>query len=396
MTSRKRNSTPRKSRKSTRKLRQKSKLQSIKKDITSKWEKIPPNYKKVLYFLIFNAIFFYIIQKLGKAAQIYQMHENLEKGKKQLKLEHDRENAKLNTKFDTAIENLIPSPPPKYVNLYKNQGMKLSDLNINSDMTSRSKIFELLRSRPDTSGIYVHKKVLGQGMYGRTFLSCVDSRDNCEYVLKEATDIDTTVNEIFALLDIADKMPAPHFHVAPKIFDFYAIKYPVALDFKPFDKVCIVMEKLQKCNDMEVTLWDKLKAGVSPIPFGPFAKYTKELELNVKDLAKKAESVGWLHMDLHPGNIMCRFNGDTRTFVLIDWGLSCNERDDLNNHPWREHLITVSKLNPLLPNLLKLKGVDLDDMKFEGARNWFRFNMRNLNQALVLLGQKRRKNPFWF
>ena len=128
MTSRKRNSTPRKSRKSTRKLRQKSKLQSIKKDITSKWEKIPPNYKKVLYFLIFNAIFFYIIQKLGKAAQIYQMHENLEKGKKQLKLEHDRENAKLNTKFDTAIENLIPSPPPKYVNLYKNQGMKLSDL----------------------------------------------------------------------------------------------------------------------------------------------------------------------------------------------------------------------------------------------------------------------------
>ena len=243
--------------------------------------------------------------------------------------------------------------------------------------------------RPDLSRFYVRRKVIGRGMYGWTYLTCIDSRDNCEYVVKEAdmSQLSTSVNEIFALLDIADKKP----NIVPKIYDFFYKKEVGGFFRRPLG-VCIVMEKLEKCSDMEPTLSDKVKAILSPIPFGEFANYNKELTEHVRGLAKQAESIGWRHLDLHPGNIMCTFMpSGSKAYILIDWGLSVSDNDEMITHPWRDHLVGLIQKNQQIETGLQYMGIaDPRNPQHKDVKIYYDRMFSQMNWNLGIMAQKKR------
>jgi serine/threonine protein kinase len=125
------------------------------------------------------------------------------------------------------------------------------------------------------------KELLGEGQYGKAFKVC-KGVDDCNYVLKmQKLDEDFYI-EIQALTELKDTGVVPKYYSAWTC-DGYGY---------------FVIEKLDKC------------------PKEKFNYYNKDSAKELDDVLEKIYKKGWLHVDVHPGNIMCK-NGK---FIMIDFG----------------------------------------------------------------------------
>lgn len=138
------------------------------------------------------------------------------------------------------------------------------------------KKFEDLAVKCACNKTWVTYSKLGSGMYGTVYRACKSGV--CEYAIKKQKYNAEAKAEIQAYLSL-DKL-----NVAPKLFAAWVCK----------GELYIVLEKMVKC---------KHQPG--------------QLKLRVRKLLDKLEKHGWLHVDIHRGNVMCTKKGRT---VLVDFG----------------------------------------------------------------------------
>jgi serine/threonine protein kinase len=152
-------------------------------------------------------------------------------------------------------------------------------------------------------------ETIGSGNTGSTYAACRDSK--CDYVIKRqptsvAEDRLRATTKYLEHRSFRSELKAlinlQAWKHAPKIYAAWTCQ----------DSGYIVMEKLYKCNKGEKT-------------------YKK-----VKKIIDELYERGWIHMDAHPKNIMCRANGD---LVLFDYGRAraFTDADDgafAYPHPW--------------------------------------------------------------
>ena len=155
------------------------------------------------------------------------------------------------------------------------------------------------------------KELLGEGQYGKAFKVC-KGVDDCNYVLKmQKLDEDFYI-EIQALTELKDTGVVPKYYSAWTC-DGYGY---------------FVIEKLDKCPEEKFDYENKDSA--------------KELD----DVLEKIYKKGWLHVDVHPGNIMCK-NGK---FIMIDFGWAVKKGQE--NYP--KHPLSKRKGRALTFKCLKL------------------------------------------
>ena len=116
---------------------------------------------------------------------------------------------------------------------------------------------------------------LGSGQYGSVYVGC--RVKNCDYAIKVAKIDQSFFVEVEALVQLQGVKGIPKLHAA------WTCK----------NKGYLVIDKLEKCSISLQQKYDKLK---------------KVLE--------NAEKKGWLHVDTHTGNAMCKGTD----IYLIDWG----------------------------------------------------------------------------
>ena len=165
------------------------------------------------------------------------------------------------------------------------------------------------------------KELLGEGQYGKAFKVCKGD-DDCNYVLKiQKLDEDFYI-EIQALTELKDTGVVPKYYSAWTC-DGYGY---------------FVIEKLDKCPEEKFNYNNKDSA--------------KELD----DVLEKIYKKGWLHVDVHPGNIMCK-NGK---FIMIDFGWAVKKGQE--NYP--KHPLSKRKGRALTFKCLKLAQDSNKDILF--------------------------------
>ena len=246
------------------------------------------------------------------------------------------------------------------------------------------------RRRPNWREQYKPQKMLGFGQYGTTFVVCVKSEDNCEYVIKcsrpfklqegklgSPTVIGTQliVNEVFALLDLAHGREVKNY--VPKIYDFFS-----EVDPDGEETYYMVQEKLEKCYSAPSTL-EKFAArrGV-----GRWSEELKKMRSEVERLIYKLNEYGWFHLDFHEDNVLCHFDGGITKYIIIDWGLSFCEDDVIDaQHPIFMHYADV------VDETTDLSHLDVKDIKAiqkKSLDKWYRTVMEH--SSFGSLEQKRR------
>ena len=139
------------------------------------------------------------------------------------------------------------------------------------------------------------KRKLGEGVQGSAHQTCYYK--DCDYVFKivefdnNASNYDGFVSEVEALKELNIKVPK----CVPKMYGAWSCD----------NKGIIAMEMMYESKKL--------------IPLR-----------KIQSLLKRLESVGWLHVDTHRGNVMVRKNGEP---VLIDFGYSQNKNKSVLNHP---------------------------------------------------------------
>ena len=147
---------------------------------------------------------------------------------------------------------------------------------------------------------------MGSGANGSAYLACkVPNSKDCEYVIKEQQDNDTARREFDAYMRLKRHPSVPKLHAA----------------WLCNGKMYLVIDKLKQCPKKRVK--DKLEG--------------------VLDRLRRS---GWLHVDVHEGNIMCNKQG----LKMIDLGWAVNKNDaPYRNHPTGvkrfDHLEIIQKLN---------------------------------------------------
>ena len=123
------------------------------------------------------------------------------------------------------------------------------------------------------------KEALGSGQYGKVYGACLVN--DCRYAVKVQKFDAYGKAEVNAYMHFK----ARKIRVGPKFHSAWVCR----------NKLYIVLERMKKCNAPRNKAW-----------------------LNrVKHLADTLEKKGWLHADIHTGNIMCTQNN---RMVLIDFG----------------------------------------------------------------------------
>ena len=140
------------------------------------------------------------------------------------------------------------------------------------------KKFEELANKCACNKSWIKGTKLGSGAYG-TVHRCYKG-GVCEYAIKKQKYNAAGKAEIQAYLSI-NKL-----NIAPKLYAAWVCR----------GQLYIVLEKLVKCK-------------ANP----------PQLKPRIKKLLDKLEKHGWLHVDIHEGNVMCTDKGRT---VLIDFGLA--------------------------------------------------------------------------
>jgi tRNA A-37 threonylcarbamoyl transferase component Bud32 len=142
--------------------------------------------------------------------------------------------------------------------------------------------------------VWKEKELIGKGKYGKAYIAC--KKGNCNYVLKIQQISNEFYEEVYCLKDTQD------LNVVPKLYNAWTCG----------DLGYMAMEKMEKCSKEE------------------FNKNDKRIYIKIKKVLEKFKSKGWLHIDIHKGNIMCK-NGK---FVLIDFGWAVKKgKKTYPNHP---------------------------------------------------------------
>ena len=155
---------------------------------------------------------------------------------------------------------------------------------------------------------------LGKGEQGKTYVACY--HNNCKYVfkifeVKKLTDYNDFISEVEALTELNKKVP----DIVPKLYGSWTC-----------GMYCVIA--------MEMMINDKDR--INNLTFD-----------QVRLLLDKLAKVGWLHIDIHKGNIMFRENGDP---VLIDFGYAQKLNKSTLNNP-----INIDRNQPL--NYTQLKDI---------------------------------------
>lgn len=156
--------------------------------------------------------------------------------------------------------------------------------------------------------IYRVSKNLGSGAHGKVYGACRSG--DCEYAVKVQKYDKYAKAEIQAYLSLVGT------HLTPKLYAAWICK----------GKAYIVLEKLVKCSKISLA--------------------------RLQTLLKKLEDQGWLHVDVHSGNIMCTTK---RRMVLIDFGWAVKKGEfPFANHPNRTYeilkRIQIANVNRLHTN----------------------------------------------
>ena len=130
---------------------------------------------------------------------------------------------------------------------------------------------------------------MGSGMNGSTYLACkLNNSKDCEYVVKVQRYNQQAKAELDAYLSLKGKKLTPKLHAA----------------WLCAGKMYLVLDKVFHC------------------------RFSKN---KVKALLDKLYKLGWLQVDVHPGNVMCNQDGQE---VLIDFGWAVHKDDQpYRNHP---------------------------------------------------------------
>lgn len=253
----------------------------------------------------------------------------------------DKQFAKVNKEFDKFKINKSASvPKPLRLNTFAERGK------------NARKVLHLefsKRRRPKWREQYKPLKMLGFGQYGTTFLSCVKHEDNCEYVIKCSRSFDLEggdmrsptaigneliVNETFALLDMAQG-PDEIKKSVPVIYDFFSEVNSGCETFY------MVSERFDKCFKSPSVL-EKI-AGRRGI--GRWREELQKMRKGLVELLRKLNDYGWIHLDFHEDNILCRIEDGVIKYILIDWGLSFCVDDTVDpSHPVSMHYAVTNSL----------------------------------------------------
>jgi hypothetical protein len=141
--------------------------------------------------------------------------------------------------------------------------------------------FKKLPDDCELNKVWKTKSKIGSGKYGTAYITCKDD-DDCNYVLKVQDLTNDFYTEVSCLEDLKNTK-----NIVPKIYAAWTCD----------NNGYFVIEKLDKC---------------------PYDKFNRDKDTykEVSNLLKKLKEKGWLHVDTHYGNIMCK-NGK---FILIDFG----------------------------------------------------------------------------
>lgn len=133
--------------------------------------------------------------------------------------------------------------------------------------------------------VWKTKNELGRGKHGIAYVAC-KAVDDCNYVLKVQKLNHDFYTEVSCLEEFKNTKG-----IVPKIYAAWSCD----------NRGYFVIQKLYTC---------------------PEAKFTREKKETYKEvdiLLKRFREKGWLHVDIHPGNVMCNNKGK---LVLIDFGWS--------------------------------------------------------------------------
>ena len=170
-----------------------------------------------------------------------------------------------------------------------------------------------------SNDLWKRGKILGAGKYGSTYTACkVSHPKQCDYVLKIQKDSIEFRNEVDALVALK------HTGVVIKIYAAWTCN----------GEGFIILEKAMQCNK-------------------PSTAENKRKHYNdIVSALNIIDDEGWLHIDMHSGNVMCRKDG---SIVLIDFGWAV-KRGEVN---YPEHNVSKQLSSDL----------EYDDLKI--IQNWF-------------------------
>jgi hypothetical protein len=144
--------------------------------------------------------------------------------------------------------------------------------------------------------IWKKYKLIGSGKMGNIYITCKGI--NCDYVIKMQEENDVYYTEIEALLSLQ------HTKAVPIVFAAWTC-----------EKIgYIVMEKLYKCSANDSILWKEIG---------------KKLDIIRKE--------GYLHIDIHNGNVMCNKDGDV---ILIDFGYAVKRTINGDTQRYPDNMIS--------------------------------------------------------
>lgn len=133
--------------------------------------------------------------------------------------------------------------------------------------------------------VWKTKNELGRGKYGIAYVAC-KAVDDCNYVLKVQKLTHDFYTEVSCLEEFKNTKG-----IVPKIYAAWSCD----------NRGYFVIQKLYSCPEYK------------------FTREKKETYKEVDNLLKRFKEKGWLHVDIHPGNVMCDNRGK---LVLIDFGWS--------------------------------------------------------------------------
>jgi RIO-like serine/threonine protein kinase len=129
---------------------------------------------------------------------------------------------------------------------------------------------------------------IGSGAYGSAYHACsVSNSKDCEYVVKVQSNNATAKRELIAYMRLSGSSVVPKMHAA----------------WLCRGRMYIVLDRMFECK---VSLKD------------------------LKHVLNRFLRLGWLHVDVHPGNVMCNKKGN---ICLIDLGWAVHKDDQ----PYKGH-----------------------------------------------------------
>ena len=154
------------------------------------------------------------------------------------------------------------------------------------------------------------KKIpMGSGANGSTYLACkLNISKDCEYVIKVQPNNQQAKAELDAYLHLKGKKLIPKLHAA----------------WVCAGKLYLVLDKVTHC------------------------RFSKN---DVKAILDKLYKLGWLHVDVHEGNVMC---DDKDNVVMIDFGWAVHKDDQ----PYKRHPTGLKTFE----ELKELQEMNLDEL----------------------------------